>query len=163
MEVSTSDPRIGSLLGIQFFGQRENKEEKNDRLNGHYDEYMDFDVPWSISLIIRSVIRKNYSAIPLPEPKTFESSNTISQMMRINGDFSLTPKWKIGYSTGYDFQQKEVTATSFNSPRPALLGMTFSCISLRHAPVLLLPDPRPFQSVERPGSNEAGLLVRLVR
>lgn len=77
---------------------------------------------------IRSVIRRIIRAIPLPEPKTL-SSNTISQMVRINGNFSLTPKWKIGYSTGYDFQQKEVTATSFNLTRDLhCWEMTFSCI-----------------------------------
>ena len=36
---------------------------------------------------------------------------------------------EIGYSTGYDFQQKEVTATSFNLTRDLhCWEMTFSCI-----------------------------------
>ena len=31
--------------------------------------------------------------------------------MRLNGDFSITEKWKITFNTGYDFQQKEITQT----------------------------------------------------
>ena len=94
-----------------------------------YDEYMDFDVPWSISLDYSFSYSKNYSRNTAPGAKKPLSSNTISQMVRINGNFSLTPKWKIGYSTGYDFQQKEVTATSFNLTRDLhCWEMTFSCI-----------------------------------
>jgi hypothetical protein len=32
----------------------------------------------------------------------------------VRGDFSLTPKWKIGGSTGYDFEAKEITFTTLN-------------------------------------------------
>ena len=122
--------RVSASSGIQFSSDNgKNKEEKNDRLNGHYDEYMDFDVPWSISLDYTFSYSKNYSRNTAPGAKKPLSSNTISQMVRINGNFSLTPKWKIGYSTGYDFQQKEVTATSFNLTRDLhCWEMTFSCI-----------------------------------
>ncbi len=65
--------RVSASSGIQFSSDNgKNKEEKNDRLNGHYDEYMDFDVPWVSVWTIRSVIRRIIRAIPLPEPKTFE-------------------------------------------------------------------------------------------
>ena len=37
--------------------------------------------------------------------------------MRVSGDFSLTPKWKITYSSGYDFKMKEITATSLSIHR----------------------------------------------
>ena len=122
--------RVSASSGIQFSSDNgKNKEEKNDRLNGHYDEYMDFDVPWSISLDYTFSYSKNYSRNTAPGAKKPLSSNTISQMVRLNGNFSLTPKWKIGYSTGYDFQQKEVTATSFNLTRDLhCWEMTFSCI-----------------------------------
>jgi hypothetical protein len=38
----------------------------------------------------------------------------IIQSARISGDFSITPKWKIGTSTGYDFVAHRVTTTSIN-------------------------------------------------
>lgn len=122
--------RVSASSGIQFSSDNgKNKEAKNDMLNGHYDEYMDFDVPWSISLDYTFNYSKNYTRNPTPGAKKPLSNNTISQMVRINGDFSLTPKWKFGYSTGYDFQQKEITATSFNISRDLhCWEMTFSCI-----------------------------------
>lgn len=122
--------RVSASSGIQFSSDNgKKKEEKNDRLNGHYDEYVDFEVPWSISLDYTFSYSKNYSRNPAVGAQHPLSKNTISQMVRINGDFSLTPKWKFGYSTGYDFQQKEVTATSFNISRDLhCWEMTFSCI-----------------------------------
>lgn len=122
--------RVSASSGIQFSSDNgKKKAEKDDRLNGHYNEYMDFEVPWSISLDYTFSYSKNYSRNTAEGATKPLSNNTISQMVRINGDFSLTPKWKFGYSTGYDFQQKEVTATSFNITRDLhCWEMTFSCI-----------------------------------
>lgn len=122
--------RVSASSGIQFSSDNgKKKAEKDDRLNGHYNEYMDFEVPWSISLDYTFSYSKNYSRNPAEGATRPLSKNTISQMVRVNGDFSLTPKWKFGYSTGYDFQQKEVTATSFNISRDLhCWEMTFSCI-----------------------------------
>ncbi len=122
--------RVTASSGIQFSSDNGKKKmEKNDRLNGHYDEYMDFEVPWSISLDYTFNYSKNYAPNPAANATRPITNTTISQMVRINGDFSLTPRWKLGYSTGYDFQQKEVTATSFNITRDLhCWDMTFSCI-----------------------------------
>lgn len=122
--------RVSASSGIQFSSDNgENKEKKNDKLNGHYDDYVDFDVPWSISLDYTFNFSKNYTRNPDPLAKHPLKSNTISQMVRINGDFSLTPKWKFTYSTGYDIKQKEITATSFGISRDLhCWEMTFNCI-----------------------------------
>lgn len=122
--------RVTASSGIQFSSDNGKKKmEKNDRLNGHYDEYMDFEVPWSISLDYTFNYSKNYAPNPAANATRPITNTTISQMVRINGDFSLTSRWKLGYSTGYDFQQKEVTATSFNITRDLhCWEMTFSCI-----------------------------------
>ena len=61
--------------------------EKNDRLNGHYDEYMDFEVPWSISLDYTFNYSKNYAPNPAANATRPITNTTISQMVRINGDF----------------------------------------------------------------------------
>lgn len=122
--------RVSASSGIQFSSDNgKSKEQKDDQLNGHYDDYVDFDVPWSISLDYTFSFSKNYTRNPDPLAKHPLSNNTISQMVRVNGDFSLTPKWKFTYSTGYDFQQKEVTATSFGISRDLhCWEMTFNCI-----------------------------------
>lgn len=111
--------RVSASAGMQFSSDKanKNKNKKNELVGGYYDNYMDFDVPWRINI--------DYT-FSYSKPR-FVSS--ISQMIRITGDISLTPKWKVGFNTGYDFEQKEVTATSFNISRDLhCWEMTFSCI-----------------------------------
>jgi hypothetical protein len=66
--------------------------------------YVDFNIPWSLSF------RYSYS---LTRPYLKENQTT-SNNLNISGDFSLTPKWKIGFNSGYDFEKHEVTPTNFN-------------------------------------------------
>lgn len=65
-------------------------------------EYVDFDVPWNL--------RFDYS-FSYSKPR-FEKSTT--QSMSFSGDVSITPKWKIGFTSGYDFKSKKLTTTSLN-------------------------------------------------
>lgn len=94
-----------------------NKNEKEEYV-GNYANYVDFDVPWTVNIDYSFTYQKLGIA---------ESTNT--QIFRVNGDFSLTPKWKIGFNTGYDVERKEVTATSFNIYRDLhCWEMTFNCV-----------------------------------
>lgn len=122
--------RVSASTGVQFSSDNgKKKEEKNEILGGRYDDYWDFEVPWSISLDYTFSYSKSYSANTEPGATKPISRNTISQMLRVNGNLSLTPKWKFSFSSGYDFQQKEVTSTSFNLTRDLhCWEMTFSCI-----------------------------------
>lgn len=67
--------------------------------------YVDFDIPWNISL--------NYN---FRYSKPYEESQII-QSLRFNGDFNLTPKWKIGFNSGYDFKAKKVSTTNLSIHR----------------------------------------------
>ena len=67
--------------------------------------YVQFDVPWSFSLDYGWTYSK---------PKT---ESTVNQNIGVRGDFSLTPKWKVNFSTGYDFADKSITATQFTLTR----------------------------------------------
>ncbi|WP_133249932.1 putative LPS assembly protein LptD [Marinifilum breve] len=67
--------------------------------------YVDFDIPWSFSIDYGWT----YS-------KTTNRKN-ISQNLGINGQFSLTPKWKVSFVSGYDFDANEVTSTQFTITR----------------------------------------------
>lgn len=109
---------VNGSTGIQFSAdQGKNKEEKNEKVGGYYDRYMDFDVPWSISIDYNF----NYSK--------YQFKGKINQSLRISGDISLTPKWKLGYNTGYDFDTHQLSATNFNISRDLhCWEMTFSCI-----------------------------------
>ncbi len=65
-----------------------------------YGDYVDFDVPWSIKLDYSFSYRK---------PKDDVS---IVQTIRASGDLSLSPKWKIGFNTGYDLANKQFSTTN---------------------------------------------------
>ncbi|MBC5623391.1 putative LPS assembly protein LptD [Butyricimonas hominis] len=100
-----------------------NKEKKNEMVGGYYDDYMDFDVPWNLSLRYNLNYTKTYSSA---SPK---GKGDIRQILSINGDLSLTPKWKISFQSGYDFKANEVTSTSFSITRDLhCWEMVFNCM-----------------------------------
>ncbi|MGC9344483.1 MAG: putative LPS assembly protein LptD, partial [Bacteroidales bacterium] len=68
----------------------------------YYGDYVDFNIPWSL--------RVDYS---LRYSKPRQESSVI-QTLRLSGDFSLTPKWKIGFNTGYDFKSAKVTTSNLS-------------------------------------------------
>jgi len=70
------------------------------------DLYVDFNIPWNL--------RINYN---INYTKRGYEKARITQTLRFNGDFSLTPKWKIGFSSGYDFENKGFTQTNININR----------------------------------------------
>lgn len=64
-----------------------------------------FDVPWNLSF--------SYS-LTYSKP---ELESDIKQTLSFNGDVKLTNKWKINFRSGWDFEAKEFTYTSFNLSR----------------------------------------------
>lgn len=77
-------------------------QDELDYINTHPDAYVDFNVPWNLNVYYNI----NYSKPGISE--------TVSQSVTFNGDLSLTKKWKISLTSGYDFTQKEMTLTSVN-------------------------------------------------
>jgi hypothetical protein len=85
--------------------------------SGYSGQYVDFDIPWSLS------VRYSWSWNRSTDRTTRSNSFTV------NGDFSLTPKWKISALTGYDFESKKITSTRINVHRDLhCWQMTFSVI-----------------------------------
>ena len=76
--------------------QYDNYEQQN------YGQYVDFNIPWSLNFSYDF----NYTKRTGP--------STVIQTLRMNGDFSLTPKWKIGFSTGYDLKNSKVTTSNMS-------------------------------------------------
>jgi len=77
-------------------------EVYDPRMEEYYGDYVDFDIPWSVRL--------DYS-FSYTKPK--DVSNVV-QTVRASGDFSLTPKWKLGFNTGYDLDRKQFTTTNLS-------------------------------------------------
>ncbi|MCA1747504.1 MAG: LPS-assembly protein LptD, partial [Bacteroidales bacterium] len=43
-----------------------------------------------------------------------KEESSIVQTVRVSGDLSLTPKWKFGFSTGYDIYSKQFTTSNLS-------------------------------------------------
>ncbi len=67
--------------------------------------FVDFNIPWNLSI--------SYSFSYNNQLSTKET-RTVSNTLNFNGDFNLTPKWKIQFTSGYDFRAKDLSYTSFS-------------------------------------------------
>lgn len=70
----------------------------------YWDQFIDWTVPYNVSFNYTLSYSKNY----------FGGENTINQAVTLSGDVSVTPNWKIGYNSGYDFTNKQMTPTMLN-------------------------------------------------
>lgn len=66
------------------------------------DQYVDFNIPWNFNL---SYIYNLTKAGPV---------RTETQTVDFSGDFSLSQKWKIGFTSGYNFTNKTLSMTTLN-------------------------------------------------
>ncbi len=69
--------------------------------------YVDFSIPWSLN------VNHTYSIARPYKKQDQETTNTVN----LSGDFSLTQKWKVGFNTGYDIEEREMTITNININR----------------------------------------------
>ena len=77
--------------------------EELNMINSNRDDYVDFNNPWN--LIVRYNLRR-YTE--------YTSKPTIIQTLDFTGDLSLTPKWKVMFTSGYDLLHKKMTFTTFD-------------------------------------------------
>ncbi|MFM9911119.1 MAG: putative LPS assembly protein LptD [Chitinophagaceae bacterium] len=71
-------------------------------------EFVDFDVPWSLSLSYSLNFTRQFKA----DYSGFKTE--VNSSINMNGDFSLTPKWKVGMNGYYDFKTAKIqTITAF--------------------------------------------------
>lgn len=82
------------------FGLKGGKSNDDEDIP-HWLDYVDFDVPWNLNI--------NYT---LDYNKRIQ--DPLDQSLNFSGDLSLTEKWKIGFNSGFDFKEKELTYTSLN-------------------------------------------------
>lgn len=112
--------RLGQLSNLNLAlstnlspaGRNKDKDTRDRVANANIDEadkqqilnnpeaYVDFTIPWNL--------RVNYN---LGYSRTGRKKATITQALRLNGDISLTEKWKVTFNTGYDFESREFTQT----------------------------------------------------
>ncbi len=81
-------------------------EQEKEYLLANPDAYIDFEIPWSLNL-----------GFNMTYTNPLNARARIVQHLQMSGDLSISEKWKITYSSGFDFEQKEVTPTSLGISR----------------------------------------------
>lgn len=87
-------------------------KEKKDDVNVPIDDYSYWNVPWSLSLSYSLSIPRRYYYDYNNELDSV--SNNVIQTISASGNVSLTDNWNIGFSTGWDFQEKGISYTTLN-------------------------------------------------
>ena len=90
-------------------GQPTSEVSERERLliEANRDAYVDFNIPWTLNMSYNLRLARNF----------IDGRDTLiaTQTFNFSGDFNLTEKWKIGFSSGYDFVNEGVTNnTSIN-------------------------------------------------
>ena len=77
---------------------------------GNPKSYIDWNTPWSLTLSynLRHSSNLTYAAF------MGIATNQIVQTLTVNGDVSLSQKWKVSFSTGWDFTNHGLSYTSLN-------------------------------------------------
>ncbi|MBQ3738151.1 MAG: LPS-assembly protein LptD [Bacteroidales bacterium] len=77
---------------------------------GNPNAYVDWNTPWSLSLSYNLSYTNSLTYAAFMGIATNRITNTIS----INGDISITPKWKVTFTTGWDITNKGLSNTQFS-------------------------------------------------
>jgi len=99
---------LGTSLRPGGFGVTETRssargtEAELNMINGNPSAYVDFNLPWSLNV--------QYN-LAWSKPGLIASTN---QTIRVSGDVSVTPKWKVGFDSNYDFTRRDFAYTSLN-------------------------------------------------
>lgn len=92
-----------------------NNQPQNNNLNQANNNFnnteftpnieVNYDIPWSLN------VNYDWSYSKSGKNKSY------TQTVRVNGDLSLTKKWKIGFNTGYDIEAKKMSFTNITISR----------------------------------------------
>lgn len=65
--------------------------------------FVDFNIPWNFSFQYSFDYRTD----------AVGQNNSITNNLSFSGDANITPKWKVTFNSGWDFQQKTISMTNF--------------------------------------------------
>ena len=85
-------------------------EGELDDILGNPKSYIDWNTPWSLTFSYNlrhtsNLTYANYMGI---------ATNQVVQTLTVSGDVSFSPKWKVNFSTGWDFTNHGLSYTSLN-------------------------------------------------
>lgn len=89
-----------------MFEEEEEGADKKDKAKGGF---FNAELPWDLRL-----------AYSLTYSNNNRQNELTGNSLMVSGDFDITPRWKMGFSSGYDFVQKGVTFTQLRFERDLL-------------------------------------------
>ena len=69
-------------------------------------QYIDWSIPWNLGFGYNFTYNRQING-----------NTNITQALNVNGDLSLTEKWKVNFNTGYDFSTAKLTQTMISIAR----------------------------------------------
>ncbi|MCH7398222.1 LPS-assembly protein LptD [Belliella sp. DSM 107340] len=81
-------------------------ENEITRIVNDPSQYIDWSIPWNLGFGYNVSYNRQASG-----------NTNITQALNINGDLSLTEKWKVNFNTGYDFSTAKITQTMISIAR----------------------------------------------
>lgn len=80
----------------------EQQQAQLDYVRQNPSEFVDFDIPWTLQLSLAI----NFARVRAPDLTHYFTQ--VSSNVNVNGDFSLSPKWKVGGGTYFDFRTLKI-------------------------------------------------------
>lgn len=99
---ASNNPPTGQNNPNLFARLNAQQRDQLQQINRDANAFVDFSIPWNLSFGYNF----NYSNSGLVK--------SVVQTLNANGDFSLTPKWKVQFNSGYDFENHKISLTSFS-------------------------------------------------
>ncbi len=108
--------RANLSFGMSFKSKKGEKQaeknkkivEKENLLQGDYDNYVDFNIPWNMGF--------NYS-LSYSGPTSSYPNGRVMQTIGVRGDLNLTEKWRVSMNTNFDIMAQEFSFTTININR----------------------------------------------
>jgi len=85
-------------------------EAEREEIELNPDQYIDWSIPWDITMRYTF----NYTVVRNYEDYILDRTEKIVQTLGLSGNVSITPKWKIGFMTGWDFEANDLSYTSIS-------------------------------------------------
>ena len=84
-------------------GMTPEQAEQLREVNADPNAFVDFKIPWNFTFSYRLDYSRLSTGI---DP-------TLTNTLNFNGDLNMTPKWKVQFTSGYDFKTNGLSPTSF--------------------------------------------------
>lgn len=90
------------------FKSEQGSSEELRQVNSFPDRYVDFNNPWSLNIYYSYVYNDAFNT----SQNNYLKTRIIT--LNLSGDVNITKKWKIGFTTGYDFKAKDLSITTID-------------------------------------------------